>query len=171
MYDWRGQWNDQGLVNVGLTSLKIPCASGKQLCCFVLKSKWKGFKLDIRRNCALGLFEWTSPSWALSEGLGRSLHCSIAVGLPKPIFWTRVWTLPVHLLASRWASTSHWLFVLESPVCWTWISCDEWVPKWAHNDYINLTVNLDSVFRTRITEPQYNWNSISQGQWRRLIIL
>lgn len=50
-----GDGMTKGLVNIGLTSLKDTTPSGKQLCCFVLKSKWKGFKLDVTRNCALGV--------------------------------------------------------------------------------------------------------------------
>lgn len=89
-----GQWNGQGLVSIDLTSLKIPRTSGKQLCCFVLKSKWKGFKLDIMRNCALSLFRWTSLSWALSDVLVTVCSTPVATEHPKPVFWTRVWTLP-----------------------------------------------------------------------------
>ena len=36
---------------------KTPCSSGNGSRCSVLKFKWKGFKVDIRRNCAAGPFE------------------------------------------------------------------------------------------------------------------
>lgn len=84
------------------------------------------------------------------------------MGPPKSVFWTWVWTLRVHLSDSHRASGPHCLFVVESPVRCTGISHDEWVPTWARNDSINLTLNQESLFRTRVTELRHNWNSNSK---------
>lgn len=51
--------------------------------CLVLKFKWKGFKLAIRRNGAPGLVGVAVPSWALGGVLGGWLCCSYSYRDPQ----------------------------------------------------------------------------------------
>lgn len=119
-------------------------SSGKQLYCFVPKLKGEGFKLDLRRNCTLGPSEWPSPLWALSGVLGGCLCCPYSYAPPD--LSSRLRSEPFMFIF--WVPGKRSLHVdclYESPPCvGCGIICDEWVPRWARNDYTKLTLDQGS---------------------------
>ena len=130
MYEWQGGDGMTRSVTPWLNQFKGTMRSWYPAVLFCSEVHVERFQWDLRRNGARVRLR-AHPSRGLpSDVLGGGLVAPVVVGFPKPVVGAWVWTL----LIISWLPAEfplHVDSVLLSPVCWTWINRDEWIPTWA----------------------------------------